>query len=106
MLFAFLSFELHLLGEASSGAASFLGSNCPPTPPPPAWLEQRGQPHPASNLARSELKASRKERWRGVQGSGSGQPQGLTSLRVERKQAMCILGARGGGPGPLRPLDS
>lgn len=31
----FIAFELHLLGEASFGAASFLGSNWAPPPPQP-----------------------------------------------------------------------
>lgn len=92
----FITFELHLWGEASFGAASFLGSSCTP---PPAWLEQRGQPHPASNLARSELKASRRDEGGGGPGVRLGSAQGLSSLGVVRGHGMWILWSEVGAQG-------
>lgn len=57
---------------------------------PPPWLEQRSQPHPASNAARRNA-ATRKERWRELLGSGSGQPQGLTCLSAGRGQGVYVF---------------
>lgn len=49
---------------------------------PPNWLEQRGQPHPASILARRTMPmAGRKERWR----------EGLGQAQVGRAEGVCLL---------------
>lgn len=66
MWLEFIAFESHLLGEASLGAAGLPGVQLGP----PAWLEQRGQVLPASNLVRRNRPARRKDGGGSVLGSG------------------------------------
>lgn len=89
MWFEFITFELYILGEASFGVASFLGSSWAPQP----GYSKEASPTLSLILPEGIGQQEGKMEGRGKR-SDSGQPQGLTCLGVGRGQGTSLMGQR------------
>lgn len=89
MWFEFITFDLYILGEASFGAASFLGSSWAPQP----GYSKEASPTLSLILPEGIGQQEGKMEGRGKR-SDSGQPQGLTRLGVGRGQGVSFMGQR------------
>lgn len=99
MWFEFITFELYILGEASFGAASFLGSS---------WAPQPGYSKEASPTLSLILPEGIGQQEGKMEGRGRGQsqvsPRDSPAL-VWGGVRVCLLRVRGWGPELLRLLD-